>query len=192
MLVKITLCNELLDQFSLKWAGIRFLLFPYVMLSIRWWITRVSSYLPSQCHARIVTAFLFAGPLQRQSTLTGVSFLIYEGCLIEAFFFIQGEFAILTFRFICFQNLLWVTVWILMTICPYYLCDLGQAVSPPWVFRFLIFEMKGLTQVAVCPNSVDLKVLRKRIREILGSTKSGFLPFQWELLLYSVCFCPSP
>ena len=39
--------------------------------------------------------------------------------------------------------------------------DLGQTASPLWVFCLPVFEMKGLTQVAVCLNSVDLKVLRE-------------------------------
>lgn len=163
------------------------------MLSIPWWITGLSSYLPFQCRARLPPAFLFAGPLQRQSWLTGVSFLIYRGCLIEDFFsLIQEKFAILTFRFICFQNLSWVPVWILMMKCTHELCRLraNRVASLSFLSPYLCNESidSGCCLPKFCRSE---GVKRRKIREILGSLKSRFLPFQWERLFYSVCCCPS-
>lgn len=156
------------------------------------------NYRPQQLSAismpgTATSSFLVCRPFT-EAKLTYWSEFFNLSRLFDRGFFslIQEKFAILTFRFICFQNLSWVPVWILMMKCTHELCRL----------RANRVASLGFLSPHLCNESIDSGcclpkfcrsegVKRRKIREILGSLKSRFLPFQWERLFYSVCCCPS-
>lgn len=140
------------------------------------------------------SGFLVCRPFAEAKLTYWSEFFNLSGLFDRGFFpLIQEEFAILTFRFICFQNLSWVPVWILMMRCMHELCRLRANHVPSLGFLSPRLWNERIDSGCCLPKFCRSEsVKRRKIREILGSLKSGFLPFQRERLVYSVCFCPRP